>query len=324
MKIILNCGDNRNILKDLPENSIDSIVTDPPYGLKFMSKKWDYQVPSVTLWQEVLRVLKPGGHALIFGGSRTYHRLVVNVEDAGFEVRDQIFWVYGSGFPKGKSQLKPAHEPILLARKKPEGSLKANSEKWGVGFLEIDECRISGEMGKDRSLSKPRRNDNKIFGKANTKINPQSSLGRWPANLIHDNSEEILELFPKDSKGSAARFFYSAKCSKKDRNEGLENFPDKIGGGLQGTQDGSMLTGSGNERNNVMKNNHPTVKPTNLMRYLCKLVTPKGGVILDPFLGSGSTGKAAILEGFNFHGMEIDENYFRIAEGRIKAVYKNE
>ncbi len=338
----LHHGDCLEVLRTMPDASVDSVVTDPPYGLAFMGKRWDYDVPSVEIWYECLRVLKPGGHLLAFAGTRTQHRMAVRIEDAGFEIRDMIAWVYGSGFPKsldvskaidkaagaerteiiGKSArhgggivgngssyevspevpmlyapatdaaqqwagwgttLKPALEPITVARKPLAGTVAANVLEHGTGALNVEGCRVGG---------------------------------RWPANLIHDGSEEVVAgLFPQSKdgvagkrsgvahvtlhglaacdepwggyggEGSVARFFYCAKASKANRDDG---------------------------------NNHPTVKPTDLMRYLCRLVTPPGGIVLDPFMGSGSTGKAAMLEGFGFIGIEREAAYRAIAERRIR------
>jgi site-specific DNA-methyltransferase (adenine-specific) len=288
----------------MPDNSVDSIVTDPPYELGFMGKSWDNSgiAYSVELWSQALRVLKPGGHLLAFGGSRTYHRLASAVEDAGFEIRDQIMYLYGSGFPKShnlKAQqwqgwgtaLKPAHEPIVVARKPLIGTVATNVLTYGTGALNIDGSRVG----------------------------TTDALGRWPANVIHDGSEEVLEGFPNTKsgsgnknagnrpsifgnglgrgkgdgiggdEGSAARFFYCAKASKSERNAGLEGLP----------------------------NFHPTVKPIALMRYLVKLVTPSNGTVLDPFLGSGTTAVAAILEGFNWMGCEMTEDYWPIIEARV-------
>ena len=383
-KVELLQGDCLERMKELDDNSVDSIVTDPPYGLSFMGKHWDKGVPSAEIWAEALRVLKPGGHLLAFAGTRTQHRMAVNIEDAGFEIRDMIAWVYGSGFPKshdvskaidkaagaerevagrkanyhsegkrsgtGVSQhgvqdgsfsnpdlaamitapateaakqwdgwgtaLKPALEPITVARKPFKGTVAANVLENGTGAINIDGCRVgtedvlsigSGTMG---------------FHGADGK-NPgcQHDNGRWPANLIHDGSDDVVELFPvtgpssgsprvnknsssigtfktadrvtagvSDSGGSAARFFYCAKASKKDRGE---------------------------------DNKHPTVKPTDLMRYLCRLVTPPDGIVLDPFMGSGSTGKAAMLEGFRFVGIELESESFEIASSRIEQAWQD-
>ena len=460
----------------MPDNSVDSIVTDPPYGLSFMGKRWDYDVPSVEIWAECLRVLKPGGHLLAFAGTRTQHRMAVRIEDAGFEIRDMIAWVYGSGFPKSlnvskaidkghgenrqrqlqftewmrstgitaeqineatgscmashyltdKSQpaiatadmfdklrpylpevpeyierlvcertglewpaykrrevigqsahksgignkvdghytvggtlsqqvditapatdaakqwhgwgtaLKPALEPITVARKPLVGTVAENVIKWGTGAINVDGCRVEasgdklggGMVSKGRpkcsdGWDRPWMHDPQVTERkkleAARKVAEAEALGRWPANLIHDGSDEVVGLFPVTTSGamkrsveayegpsvtgllrgrsgpnnqhgdsgSAARFFYCAKASKSDRGE---------------------------------SNRHPTVKPTDLMRYLCRLVTPPGGTVLDPFMGSGSTGKGAKLEGFNFIGIEREAEYIEIARARIEAV----
>ena len=333
-------GDCLAVLKQLPDNSIDSVVADPPYGLAFMGKKWDYDVPGVDIWQECLRVLKPGGHLLSFAGSRTYHRMTCAIEDAGFEVRDQIMWVYGSGFPKSLdvskaldknpvtdaarqwqgwgTALKPAHEPICVARKPLVGTVAENVQAHGTGALNIDGCRVETDDDTTRTCNGVGESSSYDMAQGGHRTNGGHAAGRWPANLIHDGSEEVLALFPvtkpskskprnngefksvakgrdaphttfghDDNGGSAARFFYCAKASKRDRGVG---------------------------------NNHPTVKPTDLMRYLCRLVTPPGGVVLDPFLGSGSTGVAALAEGFRFIGVEREAEYMAIATARIRAV----
>jgi hypothetical protein len=316
-------GDCLDVLRTLPSASVDAVVTDPPYGLSFMGKRWDYDVPSVEVWQECLRVLKPGGHLLAFAGTRTQHRMAVRIEDAGFEIRDMIAWVYGSGFPKSLNldgehkgwgtALKPALEPITVARKPLAGTVAANVLEHGTGALNVDGCRVGTDGGTAKG-SKPMGEGNGIYGAGlhGACEITQLSAGRWPANLIHDGSDEVVELFPQQSSGSrsagvrkgmgfhgadgdggpaiqgssgsAARFFYCAKTSKRDRGDG---------------------------------NNHPTVKPTDLMRYLCRLVTPPGGVVLDPFMGSGSTGKAAVAEGFCFIGIEREAEYLEIARRRI-------
>ena len=339
--IDLRHGDCLDVLKTLADNSVDAVVTDPPYGLSFMGKKWDYDVPSVDVWAECLRVLKPGGHLLAFAGTRTQHRMAVRIEDAGFEIRDMIAWLYGSGFPKsmdvskaidkaagaerevvgkrtdgryaylgcditgGKTvggvsgvkeigvitapatdaarqwsgwgtALKPAMEPITVARKPLIGTVAENVLTHGTGAINVDGCKVGNEV-----LPAATAGQAKIGTfERGLMITPERT-GRWPANVIHDGSEEPVGLL-----GDAVRFFYCAKASKRDRGKG---------------------------------NNHPTVKPTDLMRYLVRLVTPPGGVVLDPFMGSGSTGKAAVLEGFGFIGIEREEQYVEIARVRIEA-----
>jgi 16S rRNA G966 N2-methylase RsmD len=482
---VVHHGDCLQVLKTLPDNSVDSVVTDPPYGLSFMGKKWDYDVPSEDIWRECLRVLKPGGHLLAFAGTRTQHRMAVRIEDAGFEIRDMIAWVYGSGFPKsldvskaidkcngekdrilrftqwyrtagvsraettkamiaaghisengtmaghyfassqagqpaiptaaiwktlrplcasvpawvdelvarieaerevvGTKQttdpvawycqqsrnaqtinitapateaakqwhgwgtaLKPALEPITVARKPLVGTVADNVLEHGTGALNVDGCRVGTRSENESGWSKTgsKASENRSMSGANYDREPKDEigLGRWPANLIHDGSEEVVELFPQSGNGSgkqtiakrqrskgwcnsspgegvaaidsygdtgsAARFFYCAKASAKDRDEGVAGVAG-VAGGMSGRRDGSM--GSITMR----KNTHPTVKPTDLMRYLCRLVTPPGGVVLDPFTGSGSTGKAAMLEGFRFVGIEREAEYVAIAQARI-------
>jgi site-specific DNA-methyltransferase (adenine-specific) len=382
MKLLL--GDCLDKLKELEDNSVDSVVTDPPYEIGFMGKSWDDSgiANNPELWKEVLRVLKPGGHLLSFSHSRTYHRQAVAVEDAGFEIRDQIMWVYGSGFPKsmnigiqvdkklgnqretvgekvrgdvekakengagyladpanrnntkqfgygthtitkGNSEwegwgtaLKPAHEPIVMARKPlSEKTVGNNVLEWGTGGINIDGCRveeIKPQVSRSTSLFQSN-HDGRLSG--------EPSEGRFPANIIFD--EEAGQLLDEqsgisrsfkskedysgiqgsqtifkgtygkntgqlyDDRGGASRFFYCPKTSKAERNEGTDN-------------------------------NHPTVKPTDLMAYLIRLVTPKGGIVLDPFMGSGSTGKAAVREGMNFIGIERETEYFEIAKSRIE------
>lgn len=332
MHDILTHGDCLTVLHSMPDNSIDSIVTDPPYGIKFMGKTWDYDVPSQAIWEECLRVLKPGGHLLSFAGSRTQHRMAARIEDAGFEIRDMIVflyetsnaaralieslspdqlklldeafgrdgmlgWVYGSGFPKSHHALKPALEPITLARKPCKGSIAFNVGVYVTGTLNISECRIplaEGEPPYDYPNGPGGSEPNHMWrgrSKGDGGIARQGSPdGRWPANLIHDGSDAVLAWFRDNPQqveiSSASRFFYCAKSSKKDRGEG---------------------------------NNHPCVKPTELMRYLCRLVTPPGGTVLDPFMGSGSTGKAAAMEGFCFIGIDREEDYVKIARRRIAA-----
>jgi DNA modification methylase len=317
-------GDCLERLRELPNGSVDACVTDPPYGLSFMGKAWDYDVPGAEVWREVLRVLKPGGHLLAFAGTRTQHRMAVQIEDAGFEIRDLIAWVYGSGFPKSRNlsgdwqgwgtALKPALEPITVARKPLGGTVAANVLRHGTGALNVDGCRVEGAPP---SVPQPVFNSptGRIYGmKTGEGRNGQMSQasGRWPANLIHDGSEEPCALL-----GDAARFFYCAKASKRDRDEGLDEFAERPRRAYSGpvTSDPRM---DHEQRRLPSRNHHPTVKPTDLMRYLCRLVTPPGGVVLDPFMGSGSTGKAAVLEGFRFIGIEREAEYLEIARGRIQ------
>jgi len=375
MQYQIHHGDNREVLKTFEDNSIDSIVTDPPYELGFMGKSWDASgiAYSVELWQEALRVLKPGGHLLAFSGSRTYHRMAVAIEDAGFEIRDQIMWIYGSGFPKsldvskaidksagaerevigfqkrGNSvntnfmsggnditapataeakqwqgwgtALKPAHEPIVVARKPLIGTVAANVLTYGTGGLNIDGARVGNDD--TRSLASKSAlgiiNDDNWQAK---EVMAGSANGRWPANVIHDGSDEVVEYF-----GEPQRFFYCAKASKRDRNEGLEGFEVKTASEMverKADSDGMKSPRAGAGRTSGAQNHHPTVKPTDLMRYLCRLVTPPGGTVLDPFMGSGSTGKAAIYEGFNFVGIEMTDEYIPIAKARIEFAVKEE
>jgi DNA modification methylase len=361
-KFTLYNDDCLNALRNMEDNSIDSCVTDPPYGLSFMGKSWDYDVPKTEIWKEVFRVLKPGGHVLAFFGSRTYHRGVVQIEDAGFEIRDQIMWLYGSGFPKSHNvgngwgtALKPAHEPIVVARKPITQSVAKNVLEHGTGAINIDECRV--ELDGDYK-SKPNGRPSQTGLPDNydpEKANQPDDKGRWPANVLHDGSDEVVQNFPNTSSrepgirkkphqtnsmagtlnttgkvevgygdsGSAARFFYCAKASKSDKDEGLEDFLAKkivtwqTGNGASG-KPSSMSAG----RDTEYKNIHPTVKPTDLMKYLCRLVTPKNGTVIDPFMGSGSTGKAAAQEGFKFIGIEMSPEYFEIAEARVKHAYE--
>jgi site-specific DNA-methyltransferase (adenine-specific) len=424
-------GNNLEVLPTLPDNSVDSIVCDPPYELGFMGKSWDSSgiAYSVELWRECLRVLKPGGHLLAFGGTRTWHRLAVAIEDAGFEIRDNIAWLYGSGFPKSHNiskaidkaagaertvvgsriaddirggnmhaenrgqrhtiditasatddakawdgwgtALKPAHEPIVVARKPLIGTVAENVLQHGVGGLNIDATRI-GMSAKDEKNSannwKPQgyESGNNIY-EIGTKViaTEQNTIGRWPANIILD--EYTATLLPESNatgsgkasgfrkgggdgnsvglagtknaadgfsdSGSVSRFFYVAKASKQDRNQGLENIEGQEisakGNGLARTCNScgaSTLDGCDcpdrTFSNPVRQNFHPTVKPTALMQYLIRLVTPAHGVVLDPFAGSGSTGKAAILENKQFIGIEITPEYLPIIAGRLTHAYE--
>lgn len=413
-------------MRGMADASVDSIVTDPPYGIGFMGKSWDHGVPGVEVWREALRVLKPGGHLLAFGGTRTFHRMACAIEDAGFELRDAIGmphesgdlgdcpwlagWTYGSGFPKNMdvskaidkaagverevigtkavgmgngrgpgfnhaggsagipvtapatesarkwegwgTALKPAWEPIVMARKPFVGTVVDNVLKHGTGAINIDACRIEvadEAYARNHSGDRGHAGTRGAADRGATDMRPgggsASAIGRWPANLIHDGSAEVEALFPRDAgasapvrgsepsaasvgrvtgdrarvpgafhadKGSAARFFYCPKASRADRNEGCEALPlieAKHYGQARNNGSGGLRNGDGSIT--PQANVHPTVKPTDLMRYLCRLVTPPGGTVLDIFMGSGSTGKAAVLEGFSFIGIELD----RDAEG---------
>ncbi|MBB3980138.1 DNA modification methylase [Rhizobium azooxidifex] len=472
MAVQLHHADCRDVLRGIGDNTIDSVVTDPPYALVsiqkrfgkpgsapakdvygrgaagFMGKQWDTGEVAFSeeFWAEVLRVLKPGGHVVAFSGTRTYHRMAVAIEDAGFEIRDQLGWVYGSGFPKSHdvsrdidkkggnplawrafsaayaeavkmstlthsnidralgikssscywarldgrggmpprhhwdvvrdmlslppemerlydeavrhdrevrngsvsgslssatvevlsagtpvtaasrqwqgwgTALKPAWEPICLARKPLIGTVAENVLEHGTGAINIDGSRVPGGN--------------------------EHTLGRWPANIVHDGSDEVISAFP-DTKsgnrkageyglmgyhgadtapmpaidgdsGSAARFFYCAKASRADRDAGLFGFEPKADTAHRRT---NLETADRPHLRGLTKraNTHPTVKPTSLMQWLCRLITPPGGVILDPFMGSGSTGKAAVLEGFQFVGCEREDEYMPVARARIAA-----
>lgn len=419
----------------LADNSIDAVVTDPPYGLSkepdmmevmkhwmngddyvhtgggFMGKSWDSFVPGPSIWKEVFRVLKPGGHLLAFFGSRTYDLGTLAIRLAGFEIRDQIMWVYGSGFPKSldvskaidkaagvkfdaipasgvgfmnaegeggynvtKNQLiragestneakqwsgwgtalKPAHEPICVARKPLSGTVAENVLTHSTGALNIDECRVHT----DEILGRPQASSQSgvmSMGLAANGYNGSSDDrgGRWPANFVHDGSECVREMFP-DAKGqqgdlketgkplpssgrfgdmapphahkarievdtSAARFFYCAKASKSDRDDGVSLAATSAAEMVDRDADSAGMNSprAGAGRTSGARNDHPTVKPTALMQWLVRLVTPPGGTVLDPFTGSGSTGKACMLEGFEFIGFEMDPHYCEIAEQRI-------
>ena len=367
-------------MKEMPDNSVDSIVTDPPYELGFMGKSWDSSgiAFNVEVWQEALRVLKPGGHLLAFSGSRTYHRMAVAIEDAGFEIRDQIMWVYGSGFPKshniskaidkasgvefsakpasgvgfmnaegaggynttlnqltrkGESTpeaqqwegwgtaLKPAHEPIVLARKPLIGTVANNVLTFGTGGLNIDGSRVGTGSGETKTVNYPDIRGNNYNNASGSVEYIVTDQGRWPANFIHDGSEEVNDLL-----GEPARFFYCAKASKRDRNEGLEGFEvkGKVFNGQSSSPAGNA-EGSVEDKfsTSPSANHHPTVKPTDLMRYLVRLITPPNGTVLDPFMGSGSTGKACAYEGFDFIGIEQSAEYVEIAKARIAFIEKH-
>jgi site-specific DNA-methyltransferase (adenine-specific) len=414
---------NLDVLPFMADNSIDSIVCDPPYELGFMGKAWDSTgiAYSVELWRECLRVLKPGGHLLAFSGSRTYHRMVVAIEDAGFEIRDMISWISNKTFPKshnigkaidkalgadrevigtwkptgtarlvgGKNPdgiwtnptnaelkgelpitapatdeakqwdgwgtgLKPTVEPVVMARKPVDGTVADNVLRWGVGGLNIDASRIGTETIVNPAGGIPN-GANNFVGTDKVRdrsVEPTVAQGRWPANIILDEYTAALldeqsgitkspqAYIPegyKDSSmfgiggvnhdkeygdsGGASRFFYVAKASKRDRNEGLDELPETKVGSFNGNAiqpDGNKIGANPDQPNQPAQNFHPTVKPTDLMRYLIKLVTPAGGIVLDPFTGSGSTGKAALLDGYQFVGIEMTADYLPIIKGRLE------
>ena len=474
-------GDCLEVMDTIEKCSVDSIVTDPPYHLTsivdrfgkensapakhgtdgvfvrsskgFMGKEWDggdiaFQADT---WRKCYELLKPGGHLIAFSGSRTYHRMAVAIEDAGFEIRDQCIWLYGSGFPKshnigkevdkkmgnereivktynriatslgndlnmdggkankdykytqGNSEwegwgtaLKPAHEPMVLARKPlSEKSVADNVMQHRTGAINIDACRIEGEVkhpetmpdfrdqgeqskaaigvdklsfgqtsnAKRKKVVRKPRSDDGVWSDDNSGMKSEGSefadadpRGRWPSNVMHDGSEQVQSIFPETSstevsrqrthkgiwtageladteqfmpaygdQGNASRYFYCAKTSKDERNSGLHSFQTKQtqggGGGIGNYQnDVNSASGKFGSEKAPSKNTHPTVKPVELMRYLVRLVTPKGGVVLDPFMGSGSTGMGAREEDFNFIGIEKEEEYYEIAKARIKNV----
>jgi len=412
MGFALYTGDCREVMpKRGMINLADAVVTDPPYGLEFMGKGWDKGVPGVEFWEAVMGAMKPGAHLLAFGGTRTFHRLTCAIEDAGFEIRDCVMWVYGSGFPKSLNvskaidkaagakrklvglrlqkrplplplivpgeeivlaitapstdaakqwdgfgtALKPAWEPILLARKPLEGTVANNVLEYGVGGLNIDACRVGADLvgwGGAGGF----KNTHDASGRSGPLIDgePRPVSGRWPANLIHDGSDEVVELFPDSNSnkpdnhrtpiddggnygssrksglgghgdsGSAARFFYCAKASKSERDMGLQDTEphtagDMTGGRKEGS-DGLNSPRAGAGRTSGGHNNHPTVKPLALMRYLCRLITPPNGLILDPFMGSGSTLIAATLEGFHSIGIDTEPSYVAITQQRLREV----
>jgi DNA modification methylase len=310
-KIKLWHADCGVVVPQLPLDSFDAIITDPPYHLGFMGKKWDQGdlALQADTWVEILHVLKPGGHLLAFGGTRTFHRMACAIEDAGFEIRDTVMWLYGQGFPKSKALLKPAWEPIIMARR-PGKQIDLN----------IDACRIGTTKRVPGSLSIT---ENKIWGKGigsyrqtGKEDGHNPNIGRWPANVCHDGSDEVLEKFP-NAPGQLADVSHSAPSKKSKNVYGKMNREGEASAERRYTEKGSTnfaaLPGqrradngsaarffytakaSAAERNG---SKHPTVKPLALMRWLCRLVTPPGGLILDPFGGSGTTAEAALLEGF--------------------------
>ena len=405
-------GDNRETLKTIPDNSVDAIVTDPPYGIDFLGKDWDANTGALETYQQCLRVLKPGGHILAFSAPRTYHHLAITLEQAGFEIRDQIMWIYGSGFPKSQdvgrsiqrslgvkehytideweekqgynvnrpgdtmgfgnpdkldgqkdsglsgkvvkvtdpeakrwegwgTALKPAHEPICLARKPMKLSIAKNCQQWGVGALNIDATRIPADAdkvewqrkynaryptGKEKVFENfsPEKvikstSDNTIDGICLT----DSDLGRFPSNVIG----EIADY---------QKYFYCPKVSRRERHVGFDyaetNKELCASIGVEYKDNETVLPDIGMVKDHGLRqeiekirgyssagNNHPTVKPIELMKYLIKLITPPGGTVLDPFNGSGSTGCAAVELGHPYIGCELDSKYVEISHKRIQA-----
>ena len=387
--IDIRLGDCLETLRTLPDCSVDSVVTDPPYGLGkepkardvlrawldgeefkpggagFMGRAWDAFVPSPLVWAECLRVLKPGGHLVAFAGSRTYDWIVMGVRLAGFEVRDQLIWMYGSGFPKSMNlkgdwegygtALKPAHEPIVLARKPLSGTVAKNVLEHGTGAINVDGCRV--ETGDSYSYPNGAGGSSFSVGAGvdgtRTDSPSMSPQGRWPANLLHDGSPEVLAVFPETTSGvfterktrgiwasgaasqsvqatgdtgSAARYFYSAKASRAERELGLADFAPVSGQSVTGRAPGSAgakCGGYAGTTESKRRNVHPTVKPVSVMRWIVRLVGGKrGSVILDPYTGSGTTGIAAALEGFGFIGCELSPEYAEIARARIAHARK--
>ena len=425
--IDLRWGDCRDALRDVPDNSIDCCVTDPPYELGFMGKAWDSSgiAFDIRVWAEVLRVLKPGGHLLAFGGTRTYHRMVCAIEDAGFDIRDQLAWLYGSGFPKSLdvskaiddragavrdvighrnasgsacagppddsgshgwtgnlrsavamtdearewsgwgTALKPAQEPICLARKPIVGTVAANTLRHGTGGINVDACRIGhSDPLKTTERTAPRYSGrtmaNGQVGGTQSAIASADPAGRWPANVLLDETAAALldeqsgflasgtsvrrnlgddgadqqidlaprkqrgpDLPPRDGGGGASRFFYVAKVSKAEREAGLFTLPrvnagELTGGRTEGSEGLASPRAGAGRTSGGRRNIHPTVKPLSLMRYLIRLVCPPDGIVLDPFMGSGSTGCAAVHEGKHFVGVELGAEHFNIADARIE------
>lgn len=324
-------ADCLEVMGKMEDNSISCIFTDPPYGLHFMGKDWDHGIPGEIYWKEAYRIAKRGSFLLSFGGTRTYHRLTSSIEDSGWEIRDCLMWIYGSGFPKSHNNfgiegygtaLKPAYEPIIMAMKPCDGTFAQNVEKWGQGGINIDGCRIGNEGATKRSNQEeyPKNEDgtedrSQHWARTGHQIN-QINKGRWPANVLFD--EEAAMMLDEQSGLNVSRFFYCAKTSSKERNEGLEGFPLKNTSCEYGYKEDRGREGY--MPPSPKQNNHPTVKPLKLMEYLIKLVMPpKDGILLDPFAGSGTTILAAKRLGFNAIGIEKSEEYCKIAAARVDS-----
>jgi DNA modification methylase len=346
-------ADSLEHLPTLATNSVDALVTDPPYGLAFMGRQWDRALPDPRIWREALRVVKPGGHGVIFGAPRLYHRLAVQVEDAGWEIRDCLLWLFGTGFPKslngawGGTALKPAYEPILLVRKPLDGTVARTVETWGTGGINVDGCRI-GTAGGTRAVEFPQVPPG-MFGIG--AVASEAAGGRWPANVVLDEDAakvldgdvgtlappkprregrmgwdrdgigmgrggDISGVWPADPGGGPSRFFYTAKASRSEREAGLDGMeaayvdPTRAEGSAGRAHARSGVKGK-------RKNQHPTVKPIDLMRWLVRLITPPVGLVLDPFNGSGSTGCACAMEGVRYLGIDLDARHVEVSRRRI-------
>lgn len=338
-------GNNIEVLKTYPDNHFDSIVTDPPYGIDFLGKDWDANTGALETYQECLRVLKPGGHILAFSAARTYHHLAITLEQAGFEIRDQIMWIYSSGFPKSHdigrkiqkkfgvnetktikpkdpealkwegwgNALKPAHEPICMARKPMKSSILHNVQEWGTGAINIAATRIGDDA---MPIGAHTQTPNLFNPNKKSAYAEETRIGRYPANVIGE-----IKGYEK--------YFYCPKVSRKERHTGfdLTTIPTNPEGMLDHAyKQNDEFAGKNYQavKNETLKNgnNHPTVKPVELMKYLVKLVTPKGGIVLDPFNGSGSTGMACVELGFDYVGIDLDNNYVDISMKRIEAHHK--
>lgn len=383
----------------MEDKSIDTVITDPPYGLKFMSSYWDHGVPGIAFWQEMLRIAKPGATLMAFGGGRTYHRLTCAIEDAGWQIRDSMMWLYGSGMPKsfniskafdkaagakgeviGKGKagaafhygnpgeggfgktahkdggtaskewdvtapatdeaklwdgwgtgLKPAFEPIVVAMRPLEGTFVENAKKYGVAGLWVDGGRVSLQENEDLEFLNNRSGGKRGFQKSNVYGDGEPlpagcdmSKGRWPANVVLD--EESASLLNEQTGVLTSGMMKSGQQRKKSKGGGgyHGNMPDEAtSAGTYGDSGGAsrfFYCAKASPKERGKDNNHPTVKPLELMRYLCRLTkTPTGGIVLDPFAGSGTTILAAILEGRRAIGIEISEEYCEIARNRLKT-----
>ena len=314
-------GDSRDVLSSLADSSIDACVTDPPYALNFMGKAWDDSsvVHDSKFWFKVLRALKPGAHLLAFGGTRTNHRMVCAIEDAGFEIRDQLQWIFGSGFPKSHNlgdgwgtALKPAFEPICLARRPlSEDTVAANVLRWGTGAINVDGCRVPGafESGWSRSGSNASENISMSGPNYFRDPKPDNASGRWPANVIHDGSDEVVGLFPETVSGNLQthhRIAESANGSMSGKNYARSPRQDMGGDSGSAARFFYSAKADGDDR---LGSKHPMVKPVDLMQYLVRLITPPKGTVLDPFAGTGTTGEACHREGFSSILIERDPQY---------------